>query len=262
MKNKDNVAPMHEYLTGFEKYNVKLPFYIDDFFTQNELDELNNIVKNGKNIKPYEYLRGEKLANPELAKMYNIFAPKEITNMSRMLLEFEFPNYFVEKLDNIAKPLYKDDIKLTHWNYIEYNLKYNKGSGVNPNLPPHIDADENLITINCQINSNVDWDIVIDGTRYSLKNNQAIIFAAVNQVHWRPKKIFKEGEFVEILSIDYCPPNSYRHTNQMNPIDAFVFPEMREKYGKILYQHPRFQAAWKQYNLEGFAETGLLDYQY
>lgn len=262
MNNLNKVAKMHEFLTGFEKYNVKLPFYIDNFFTQNELDELNNIIKNGKNIKSYEYIKNEQLKNPELKTSYNRFAPKEIEQMSRMLLEFEFPYYFIEKLDKIAKPLYKDEIKLTHWNYIEYSLKYNNGSGINPNLPPHIDADENLITINCQLNSNTDWDIVIDGIRYPLKNNQAIIFSAVNQVHWRPKKIFKDGEFVEILSIDYCPPNSYRHTNEINPIDPFIFPEQRKEYAEKLYQHPRFQNAWKQYREEGFSETKLLGDEY
>ena len=262
MNNLKNVAPMHKYLTGFEEYNVHLPFYIDNFFNQNELDELNNIVKNGKNLKSYEYIKNEQLKDLNLKETYNRFAPKEIAAMSRMLLEFEFPNYFIEKLDSVAKPLYKGDIKLTHWNYIEYNLKYNQNTGVNPNLPPHIDADENLITINCQLNANTEWDIVIDGVRYPLKNNQAIIFSAVNQVHWRPKKIFKEGEFVEILSIDYCPSNSYRYTNQINPIDPFVFPKERLKYSQKLYEHPRFQSAWKQYREEGFQETGLLDDQY
>lgn len=262
MSNLNNVAPMHQYLTDFQKYNKELPFYIDNFFTQNELDELNNIIKNGKNIEPYEYIKNEQLKNPNLEETYNRFAPKKIASMSRMLLEFEFPNYFIKKFDNIAIPLYKEDIKITHWNYIEYNLKYNDNTGVNPNLPPHIDADENLITINCQLNANTDWDLFIDGKRYSLKNNQAIIFSAVNQVHWRPKKIFKEGEFVEILSIDYCPSNSYRHTNQINPIDPFIFPEKRLEYSKIIYEHPRFQKAWKQYREDGFNETGLLDNDY
>ena len=56
-------------------------------------------------------------------------------------------------------------------------------------------------------------------TKYSLKGGQTIVFSAVNQIHWRPKRKFKEGEFCEIISMDYCPTTSYRFTGKDNPID-------------------------------------------
>ena len=31
---------MHKYLTGFDKYNRELPFYVDNLFTDEEIKEL------------------------------------------------------------------------------------------------------------------------------------------------------------------------------------------------------------------------------
>jgi hypothetical protein len=178
------------------------------------------------------------------------FQPKYIEYMSRTLIEFLIPKKIEEQLDLIAKPLYKEDIALCHYNYIEYNRKYSNNKK-SPSLEPHIDADENLVTINYQLDGNIDWDVVIDGKYYSLKNNQAIVFSAVNQVHWRPKRRFKEGEFLEIISMDWCPVNSYRFTGDHNPIDPIRYPEKRKEYIESLNSHPKFIEAWDQYELDG-----------
>lgn len=244
--NSMQVGKMHKWLTSMEKYNKELPFYIDNLYSNEEMEELRSIWKQGKLLKPILYGPNEKHDDGH-NEPGSRFRPKYAVDMSRMLLEFEMPKNIEEKLDLIAKPLYQDPIALCHYNYIEYNLKYGDGN-TNPLLPPHIDGDENLVTLNTNVGGNIDWDLYVDGIRYELPVGKTIVFSAVNSVHWRPKRNFKSGEYLEILSVDYCPIDSYRFLGQMNPIDAAHFPEKRKQHAIEVNSHPRSVAAWKQYN--------------
>jgi hypothetical protein len=247
-----NAAPMHKYLTDFEKYKRDLPIYIEKPFSDDQVTRLRNTIETNKNRRAdYVPVPGEH----DQKYGGHRFDPKKITHMSRIMVEFDCPPDIEKTMDSYAKPIYDGDIRLTHYNYIDYNLKY--GDGINaPSLPPHIDADENLITFNYQIGGNVDdWQLWVDETPYDLKNGDAIIFSAVNQVHWRSKRKWKPGEYVEIVSFDYCPTTNYRWTGQVNPIDPFLFPEKREKYSEDLRDHPKFVKAWDIYNRLGLQDN-------
>lgn len=242
---QSNVAEMHKFLTTMEKYKTEVPFYIENLYSDEDIQQLRDIWAKGRGMKPILYGPNEAHDQEEPNELTR-FRPKHIKNMSRLLLEFEMPKSIEEKLDLIAKPVYDGDIAMCHYNYIEYNLKY--GDGNDPILPPHLDGDENLVTLNTNIGGNIDWDIYVDGKRYTLGVGQTIVFSAINQVHWRPKRKFKEGEYLEILSVDYCPTSNYRFTGQLNPIDSFLFPDARRKHTEEVQQHPRSIAAWNQYN--------------
>lgn len=242
---QSNVAEMHKFLTTMEKYKREVPFYIENLYSDEDMHQLREIWAKGRAMKPILYGPNEAHDQEEPNELTR-FRPKHIKNMSRLLLEFEMPKGIEEKLDLIAKPIYDGDIAMCHYNYIEYNLKY--GDGNDPILPPHLDGDENLVTLNTNIGGNIDWDIYVDGKRYTLEVGQTIVFSAINQVHWRPKRKFKEGEYLEILSVDYCPVTNYRFTGQLNPIDSFRFPDARRKHTEEVQQHPRSIAAWNQYN--------------
>lgn len=242
---QSDVAEMHKFLTTMEKYKTEVPFYIENLYSDEDMKQLRDIWAKGREMKPILYGPNE-AHDQEEPNEFTRFRPKHIKNMSRLLLEFEMPKSIEEKLDLVAKPIYDGDIAMCHYNYIEYNLKY--GDGNDPILPPHLDGDENLVTLNTNVGGNIDWDIYVDGKRYTLGVGQTIVFSAINQVHWRPKRKFKEGEFLEILSVDYCPTTNYRFTGQLNPIDSFRFPDARRKHTEEVQQHPRSVAAWNQYN--------------
>lgn len=248
-----NPAPMHEVLQGFDKYNKQLPIYIEKPFSDDQVQRLRQVIEaNRERDVEYRPVPGSQ----EHSYGEDRFDPKIITHMSRVLIEFECPADIEETMDSYAKPLYNGDIRLTHYNYIDYNAKYGDGRYA-PSLPPHLDADENLVTFNYCLDQNVeDWQVWIDDTPYDLKKGDAIIFSAVNQVHWRPKRKWKSDEFVEIVSFDYCPVTNYRWTGQDNPIDPFLFPEAREKHSEALRHRPEFINAWKIYHAMGL-EAGI-----
>lgn len=246
------MTEMHKFLTDFDKYNKQLPFYVEKPFTDRQAKILRDVIEANRSIVVDDLIVSD---DATISKM-NRFYPKKITIMSRELIEFECPEEIEHVMNFYAKPVYKEEIKLCHYNYIKYDMQFGDGKYA-PSLPPHIDADENLVTFNYQIGGNVDdWQLVIDGKHYDLRNGDAMVFSAVNQVHWRPKRHWKPGEYVEIVSFDYCPPDNYRFTGDENPIDNQHYPERRKKYIDDLNNHPRFQKSWDQYHSEGL-EIGI-----
>lgn len=257
VKGDFQMAEMHKYLTGPDKYKVDLPFYVDNLFSDDQIANLRDIFNKNKQIEPF--VIGDRIEDGYIrnSAFMSRYQPKIAKSMSRMLLEFDMPRDCEDILDKIAKPIYDGDIALCHYNYIDYNLKYGYGDN-NPSLPPHLDADENLVTINYCLDSNIEWDLyVTDLTdpmkhqRYTLVPGQAIVFSAVNQIHWRPKRVFKEGEFCEIISMDYCPTTNYRFTGEDNPIDPEKNTSARVKYIEELNKRPDMQAAFTAWEKEG-----------
>lgn len=242
------MAELHKFLTGFEKYNKDIPFYVKNPFTEAQVKLLRDTIEeNRSRVAEYHAVPGDQ----EFYHGESRFDPKKIVHMSRQLVEFICPKEIEEVMDSYAKTIYSGDIALCHYNYINYDIKYGDGKYA-PALPPHLDADENLVTFNFQIGGNIDdWQLVVSGKHYDLKTNDAIVFSAVNQVHWRPKRKWKSGEFLEIVSFDYCPVTNYRFTGEDNPIDQMLFTEKRKAYVDSLNTHPEFISAWDQYAKEG-----------
>ncbi len=247
-------AKMHEYLTGFDRYAQELPIYLEKPFSDSQVAQLRSVIEANRALmntgEGYQAVPGDQ----EQYYGASRYHPKKIVHMSRLLIEFDCPPEVEAVMDEICKPIHKDDVVLTHYNYIDYNMSYGDGKHA-PALPPHLDADENLVTFNYMIGGNVDdWTLWVDDKPYDLKVNDAIIFSAVNQVHWRSKRKWKPGEFVEIVSFDYCPTTNYRWTGEMNPIDPQLRYEERKAYQDAVNEHPKMQLAWNIYNAEGLKD--------
>jgi hypothetical protein len=254
------MAELHNYLTNFDKYTKSFPFYVDNLFSEDQISKIRYLLDENKKIEPF--VIGDRIEDGYIrtSEFKSRYQPKIAKNMSRTLIEFDMPEDCEKRLDEIAKPLYNGDIALCHWNYIDYNLSHGYGDN-SPALPPHLDADENLVTINYCLDTNIEWDLYVSTDKdsskfekYSLGAGQTIVFSAVNQIHWRPKRKFKQGEFCEIISMDYCPTNSYRFTGEDNPIDPEKYPSKRKEYLDKLQSRPDMQAAFKLWNDEGLAQ--------
>lgn len=245
-------APMWQYLTDMDKYNVNLPVYVEKPFSQDQIDRLEAIIAEKLSVVPEYFLLP---GGQEEYRGSNWHDPKKVVHMSREMVEFDAPSDIEQTMDKYVKPLYSEEIKLCHYSYIDYDLRHGDGRYV-PALPPHIDNTETLVTFNYMLDGNIDWDIYIDGKRYELKKGDAILFSAINQIHWRPKRNWKEGEFVKILTFDYSPLTDWRFTGDWYPLDPLRFPEVVEKYLQEVAELPRMKLAWEQYNQDGL-ELGI-----
>jgi hypothetical protein len=174
-----------------------------------------------------------------------------------MVIEFQCTKEAEEVMDSYVLPIYKEDIKLGHYSYLDYNMKYGNGEYY-PSLPPHIDAANTLVTFNYCLDTNIDWDIYVDNKPYSLKAGDALVFSAINQVHWRPKREWQEGEFCEILTFDYTLPDDWRFVDEKDPLDSREpANEKRIKnYFEDLDTRKEYIDAWNLYSKIGL-ENGI-----
>lgn len=174
--------------------------YIEDLFSAEELEILNKCINESDLIKDDKSLGRLKIPLNTV--------PPEIK----------------KKLEKIAGNILKKDMETSYILYVEYSNKFGQ-----PNLPPHFDADHNDLVFDYQLESNTDWPLGLDRAIYPLKDNSVLIFNANKNVHWRPHKGFKDGEYVKMIffrfyDIHNRPDYSHLDYNQSDPI----FKEARE----------------------------------
>lgn len=237
---------MHEFLTNMEKHTTPLPIYIENALSDQDDADIRALLDS--QIAEHGLVELDDNYRSE-----SRFHPRVMRDLSRLVIEFEMPKHIEEKIDSIVKPLYSEEIRMSHYSYLGYDPKYSDNQ-IAPSLPPHIDAADTIITFNYQIGGNTPWDLFVDGERVPLKTKDVAIFSAKNQVHWRPKKIWTPGEFVEIVTINYSPLDNWRFTGDHDPLDPNMYPEDRERYQEELHNNLRMQKAWNLYNQMGTAE--------
>lgn len=173
------------------------PILLENFFTPKELSDLRKYI--------YERLYHLPVTNKSQQEVVGdgdyYKAPALISEqMGRVNMYFplyEVPEVF-DKVEKFMKNL-DPELKYFYATFARYNLVYGE-----PNLGPHMDSNfESITTLDVQINANTNWNMNIEGTEYHIENNSALIFKPAEVVHWRPRKTFKDGQFVEIVLIDY-----------------------------------------------------------
>lgn len=131
----------------------------------------------------------------------------------------------VTKLLDLANSVVDFDCEFSGATGCEYNPIYGQ-----PTLPPHFDGDWNDLIINYQLTSNTRWDIGVDCSLYQLEDNSAVLFHPNESVHWRPRKGFKDGEFVRMIFFRFHKAGNrsdYSHLNQYWPHHE-VFKDVNE----------------------------------
>lgn len=137
----------------------------------------------------------------------------------------EMNNSIFTKLLDIANSVADFECELSGATGCEYNNRYGQ-----PTLPAHFDGDWNDLIINYQLTSNTRWDIGVDCNLYQLENNSAVIFHPNENVHWRPRKRFKDDEFVRMIFFRFHKSgeaSDYSHLSQYWPYHD-VFKEVNE----------------------------------
>ena len=141
----------------------------------------------------------------------------------------DIPNSSIEKLNKIVSEMSNADLEGNLSLGVEYNLKYG-----NPNLPPHFDGDQTDVILNYQLDSNTSWSCGVNTEVFDMENNSALIFSPNANVHWRPHKEFKEGEFVRMIFFRFI--NTKRKSDYSHlrlSLNDPVFDDMNELREKL-----------------------------
>jgi hypothetical protein len=130
----------------------------------------------------------------------------------------DIPMHIIDKLYKIAEKVISKPLSMSHAMFVEYNKKYGQ-----PNLLPHLDRDTNDLIINLQLSANTKWDLGLNKELYCLEDNSAVVFNGNTEIHWRPHKEFKDGEYVKMIFVRFCTPyklTDYSHLPSQ-PSDKF-----------------------------------------
>lgn len=158
-----------------------------------KLDNINVISKNVLSSEDIDEIY------KKVEKTYNRYI---VEKSGQKVSDFKMPQHIAEKIIKVCEEIFdKTGLELKAYQFARYE-KFTKpdGSISIPSLMPHKDFfPEPRYTFDYQLKSNTLWPIVIEGKEFILSDNEAITFSGTHQVHWRPKKDWVEGQFVDML---------------------------------------------------------------
>lgn len=139
------------------------------------------------------------------------------------------PQNIIDGISYKIKKIYGDD-----W-YLEVPrvARYDNSMECVPYLDPHIDNFlDHRITLDIQLKSNISWPVVVDGVEFPLIDNSGLVFSGTKNVHWRPDRVFEDGEFVDLLFCHFRNnEKKYEISTEQNRDRLLKLLKDREKYG-------------------------------
>jgi hypothetical protein len=109
------------------------------------------------------------------------------------------------KIWRIAQEMYQLDESfpksMSGVTYVEYSPKYG-----NPQLAIHKDNGTCGLILDYQLESNTSWDFGVEDRVYKLEDNSITSMYPVTHYHWRPEKIWNDGEFVKLIFFEFFTP--------------------------------------------------------
>jgi hypothetical protein len=127
---------------------------------------------------------------------------KEDPILGRVLYKLPLPDKMLEDIQQRVETLVGRKLDFIGHIFAEYESKYGQ-----PNLPPHFDGDTNSLIVDYQYKGNTCWGLGVDTTVFEMEDNKAIIFNPNEHPHWRPRKVFEDGEFLTMIFFRF-PDNS------------------------------------------------------
>lgn len=141
------------------------------------------------------------------------------------------PDNITEKILNIAQQACPRKIKLTEVSFARYSSEW----GHDVKLFPHYDENfkEPRFTLDIQIKSTVPWAIVVEGEKYILKDNEALIFSGTHQIHWREKIKFSDSDYTDMI---FCHFTEDSNSVEMITDEHTIQMDNRKKYWLGIYE--------------------------
>lgn len=205
------------------------PKKFNNIFSQEELDILNNAISHI--VIPVK---------EDGSYVYDDEDPRPDCTISETLGRLQFSGFVkkdiilvCEKISEFVKSFAEDNVVLSNILYVEYNNKYGT-----PVLPPHFDGDSSDFIVNFQLSGNTTWDIGLDFNIYSMENNSALVFDGNKSIHWRPKKIFKDGEYVKMIFFRFQNLNSSIDNSHLRySLDNEIYKDVNKFRDSLISNH-------------------------
>lgn len=173
-------------------YNIIMERVIKSVFTNEELDQIKMTIENELS----ERLLADWETEDEIHHINYLDKYKIHPAMGRLLVEniSTFPHHIMEKIKSVAYD-FDNSLRYLSATYCEYSGAYGT-----PNLNMHKDrgTGEN-VCLDLQLESNIKWDLIINGETYSHEDSDIIIFKTTEEEHGRPQIDFSANDFVKVI---------------------------------------------------------------
>lgn len=214
----------------------------------NYIEEYNALKKNQPHISNQDF---------EVKKAHNIFSQSQIdeiysiinnTNIQDTHLRewaghrawnVKFSKEIEQSITSAARAVLGDHIILDgDYSFARYSPEW----GVECKLFPHYDTrDAQRITFDIQLNADEDWGIVVENETYHLNNNEALIFAGTQQIHWRENKKLQPTTKIDMI---FC----HLRYVESKPYDENQI-EILEQRSRFLMEKTGIQSDVKPYSV-------------
>ena len=111
--------------------------------------------------------------------------------------DVKFPKDIEDRITLMAQSVFGEDIVLDRdYSFARYSPKF----GYRCKLFPHYDTrGSQRITFDIQLRASEPWSVVVEEVAYPLKDNQALMFAGTQQIHWREKKEISPDAEIDMI---------------------------------------------------------------
>jgi hypothetical protein len=173
---------------------------VNNVFSEEQLQTLHNII-NHKGMPTSELHSEFPHDHTNCDPVPEVYDPttgidRTVGRIQTGRIDSYLPDDIKKRMLEIVDNILGEPCAIAHALHSIYSNKYGT-----PNLPPHLDGTTHDLIINFQLSSNTKWDLGINHDLYSLENNEALVFNANTEIHWRPHKVFSDGEYVQIIFI-------------------------------------------------------------
>lgn len=161
------------------------PFVIDNFFNENDFEELKEYLFN-KDKSEFEYQENMK----KLEKVVDL--PKKFVDIA------------TKKLKSI---LNTEDLVMTHSRFAHHQISKDKEK---PNVYFHIDRSPGTYMVNIHIDGNKEWGFVVNDKEFFTKPSQSVLCQPEFDFHYRPEWIGDdENEYHQALFLFFVNKNHW-----------------------------------------------------
>lgn len=139
----------------------------------------------------------------------------------------------LDSIVNIASR-YNPKSVLSSMTFATYAAEYGT-----PRLPPHIDKHDSNLTIFYQLESNVEWPLIVGQESNVLSDNEALILNTRSDIHWREPRKFVGDEYTNMIFFHFNDGTK----SMLSVEDRYALPKpwfdiynriSIEKYGEAL----------------------------
>lgn len=135
-----------------------------------------------------------------------------------------------DKLQNIVSKSLNEQVETTELELCIYTPDF----GYKPKLYPHYDhhvTDGQRVTMSIQIDSNIDWDIIVENKKYKCNKNEGLVFSGTQQIHWRDNIEFKKGDYSVSIFAHFKYKNNKPHSPNQKQIMDYWEGRYQEESG-------------------------------